>query len=1025
MSSLPDYSTFPERFAALADQYPWIKAQREEICRRADYWAATDDAVLWDSIPSQAVPRSLFVSRDHGCPTCGPVINQGYGYYPWKMDPVGHPWKVQCPKCAQWFPKNDFSAYYRSGLDEAGRFDSQKADAKLLVNAEHPDANDPLHRFGVDPGPGYVDPEGRLYAFVGCYNMHAFWGRVPYPQARYGITTGCLDLAYAALLTGNRVYARKAAVILARIATLYPAMDCRAWHKKGPYTYANVWVTGKVLDMIWDNFLVDKLLRSYALVVDAVRDDPELTAFLKGKEACFPERRAFADPSAFVQLLENAYLQEVFDNAQTGRLAGNTGMTEECITLLALVTRDPALRQAATAWLFAPRRITDYETESHRRHGGGLSELIFNLTGDGFSWESGGYCEILPQALVSIHKILSCYNWVEKNAVFDTTLALLRQRLAAYYRNQYALVCLTRFKPYWGDCGAFCQPYLQTGLDPAPFLDGFLTFGDPEMGRVARSILDNPEQRQACSLQLDDLFFVPADIEQRLKQFEALRPEPQPPSVNLTARGLVLLKQGTEPAARCLWTHYGNNKDCHNHRDTLGLGMFAFGRDILPELGYPDLADRNSHLNWHHSMISNNTVVVDRQDNLRYIDIADQTLFAESPLCAVTAIDARAVYPDLARYGRLFALVNVSDTDFYVVDFFEVQGGAEHVYSFHSGDGELFPDPGVAFTRQETGTYAGADIAYGAEVDYPCKKYRWGYGNGRQFLYDVARSAPTDGAGFVWNLRNTRNASPFGDRVRCRLNLLTPAAEIALAKGKPPQNTAGNPESIHYILAKTTGDAASHVTDFCAVIEAYLDGARPIREVRKLGKLAGGDFAAALMVTLSNGDRDIVVKLGSADETATFEEGLSVQGRFAVLRLDRDNNVKAYFASQTRQIKYGDRFQVSLCPSATSRVRDFDPGASEHGTIVLEDVITIPPDVRRPLWTDIHPTQVLADGNYRVCAVRTEDGRTVLDVGPVSFIVAPKYTNVFENTPLANAFEHAFAKGAVVQIPFSYYGKMR
>ena len=98
----------------------------------------------------------------------------------------------------------------------------------------------------------------------------------------------------AALLTGIRVYARKAAVILARIATLYPEMDCQAWSKKGPYSYAKVRVVGKVLDMIWDNFLVDKLLRSYALVEATVRDDPEFLTFLKAKEACFPERRTCA-----------------------------------------------------------------------------------------------------------------------------------------------------------------------------------------------------------------------------------------------------------------------------------------------------------------------------------------------------------------------------------------------------------------------------------------------------------------------------------------------------------------------------------------------------------------------------------------------------------------------------------------------------------------------------------------------------------------------------------------------------------
>jgi hypothetical protein len=1014
---------FPGVIARLAERYPWIGAQRDEILKRAEYWMAMADEALWTSIPGQAVPRSLFVSKEHGCPHCGPAINQGYGYYPWKFDPVGHPWKVQCPKCAEWFPKNDFLAYYRSGIDAKGAFDPQQADATLLVNLEHPAPDDPLRSFGVDPGPGFVDPQGRLFAFVGCYNMHAFWGRRAYPDIPYAITTGCLDLAYASRLSGDPRYARKAAVILARIATLYPEMDCRAWHKRGPYTYANVWISGKVLDMIWDNFLVDKLLRSYALVVETVRDDPESVAFLKGKVACFPPRRTFADPSPFVQVLENSYLQEVFANAQTGHLWGNIGMSEEAITLLALVTRDPALRQAATAWLFTPRQITGYETDAHHMHGAGLSELVFSLSRDGFSWESGGYCELLPQALTSISKLLARCDWIQDSPAFDTTRALLKQRLAAYYRNQYALICLTRFKPYWGDSGGFCQPLYPTGVSPSPFLDAFLAFGDREAGLAARTILQDPEQLRDQSPRLDDLFLIPADLEARLKEFETLTPTAESPSANLTGRGLVLLKQGTGAAARCLWMHYGNNKDCHNHRDTLSLGLFAFGRDVLPELGYPDLADQNTYLNWHHSMISNNTVVVDRQDSLRYIDIADQTLFAESPLGAVTGIDAKAVYPDLGRYQRLVAMVRISDTEFYVVDFFEIQGGREHVYSFHSGAGAAVVDPGLALAPQAAGTYAGADVAYGAAVDSPCKKYAWGYGNGFQFLYDVGRSGPTDTAAATWALSNTHNASPFGDRVRCRLNLLTPVAEVALAKGQPPQNVVGNPEFIHYLLAKTTGEAASHVTDFAAVIECYLDGERPVTAVQRLPKLTGGEFATALQVTLRNGDRDLIVKLGSADEEATFAGGLSMRGRFAVLRLDPQNRVKAYFASLTREIRYGDRFQVTLVPAVTAKIADFSRGVSERSTITLDDAIAVPPNALRPLWTDIHPTQVQADGNYRIGEVRTAaDGKTVLDVGPVSFIMAPKYTNVFDSTPLADAFEPAFANGAIVSIPLSYYG---
>jgi len=59
------------------------------------------------------------------------------------------------------FPTNDFEAYYRSGLDEHGVFDPKRADRALLFNTQHPDPNDPLHRFGVDDGTGYAEGENR------------------------------------------------------------------------------------------------------------------------------------------------------------------------------------------------------------------------------------------------------------------------------------------------------------------------------------------------------------------------------------------------------------------------------------------------------------------------------------------------------------------------------------------------------------------------------------------------------------------------------------------------------------------------------------------------------------------------------------------------------------------------------------------------------------------------------------------------------------------------------------------------
>jgi len=126
------------------------------------------------------------------------------------------PYKVQCPHCDETFPKNDFYKFYLSGLDEYGVFDPQKADRSLLFNVDHPDFDDPLNKFGVDDGEGYVEDDKR-WRFIGAYLVYGQW--------KQAILGGIRNLASAYLITGNPVYAHKAGVLLDRVADLYPTHD--------------------------------------------------------------------------------------------------------------------------------------------------------------------------------------------------------------------------------------------------------------------------------------------------------------------------------------------------------------------------------------------------------------------------------------------------------------------------------------------------------------------------------------------------------------------------------------------------------------------------------------------------------------------------------------------------------------------------------------------------------------------------------------------------------------------------------
>lgn len=222
-----------ERIANLRNnchKYDWAHQQLNAAVAKAKLWLAKSDEELWKMVPGQDLPRTIDVTYDKfssgpkflGCLICGEKISK-YGNYPYNPDFENKPWKLTCPSCGSVFPTNDFGKYYESAIDEHGLFNPAKGDTSLLFNTDHPDPKDPLHKFGVDDGFGYVAKNGRAYKFIGYYTWK-YW--------RY-INGGLAVLADAFLYTGDKRYAHKAAILLDRIADVYPSMDWKPYADRG------------------------------------------------------------------------------------------------------------------------------------------------------------------------------------------------------------------------------------------------------------------------------------------------------------------------------------------------------------------------------------------------------------------------------------------------------------------------------------------------------------------------------------------------------------------------------------------------------------------------------------------------------------------------------------------------------------------------------------------------------------------------------------------------------------------------
>src|SRR5690606_7478690 len=164
---------------------------------------------------------------------------------------------------------------------------------------------------------------------------------------------------------------------------------------------------------------------------------------------------------------------------------------------------------------------------------------------------------------------------------------------------------------------------------------------------------------------------------------------------------------------------YYGRRGGHGHRDTLNIGLHAYGLDLSPDLGYPEVADsvHPQRHEWVNKTISHNTLVVDRSKQAAQV-IAQCRYYDDSDRVKLIEVEAPNVYPQTELYRRTTALIRVDDEHSYIVDFFRVKGGEEHHFSFHGAEG-IVETEGLTLVPQQDdegafkGTLAGIHVDYG------------------------------------------------------------------------------------------------------------------------------------------------------------------------------------------------------------------------------------------------------------------------------------------------------------------------
>ncbi len=857
-------------------QYDWARQIRDSVVQQAEPWMELSDEELWSLMFGPTITRSWMVWSDGHCPSCEKSVPM----YNWEMDAMERPWRTRCPHCQEIFPKNDFHKFYCSGLDQHGVFAPERADRSLLFNNEHPDPNDPLHKFGVDDGEGYVGGDKR-WRFIGAYLVYGQW--------KQAVLGGIKKLAAAHVVTGDKRYAHKAAVMLDRVADLYPTFD----FKKQALLYERVRGAGYV--SVWHDACEEtrELALAYDQIFEGIEGDQALVEFLQAKA----EKFAPTNPKNSIQdiraNIEARILRDALAN--TAKISSNYPRTPIAIAIMKAILRWPRKRDEVLSIIdgFLKR-----------------ATAVDGVTGE------KGLANYSAFGLQSIGLFLG--EWDRAIPGFLDEVYKRQPRLHDMYRFHIDTWCFTSYYPLSGDTGwfarkidqyqgvRFLRPDRKSGyshkdatLSPSMFTLMWrlhrLT-GDPAFAQALYIANEKSTEGLPYDLFADD----PEGIRRGVAGVIAKEGErPKLKSVNKQQWHLAILRSGEGPDSRAAWLDYDSGGG-HSHSDGMNLGLFAKGLDLMPDCGYPPVQFGgwgSAKANWYKMTASHNTVVVDGK-NLA-AGAGKTTLWADGEHFQCIRASAPALIGG-RQYERTVATIDMSGRDFYLVDIFRVVGGKDHAKFMHSHFGTIRTD-GLQLGDAEP------------------------FGHGTQMRNFRSDPNPSPGWRVGWEIEDRYEILPKDAKVGLRYTDLTTDARASIAEGWV---TAGQYNTsvetwIPRIMVRCRSEKAPLVSTFVSVIEPYEDKSR-IASIRRLSlqDSDGAQYAdpnVAVEIVFRDGSRDLLIAADVENplglEPAVSKEGstlvqpewkLQLDGELCVVRKDKTGKLKRISLCKARSVAVDD-----------------------------------------------------------------------------------------------------------------------
>ncbi|MBE6965852.1 MAG: hypothetical protein E7441_07450 [Ruminococcaceae bacterium] len=926
-------------------RYEWARDERDAYVEEADKLLEHGVDKLYSMITTQELPRANQIayrfndSGPHNCLHCDKYVYTEYGGYPWDIDVFARPWKIQCPDCKRLFPSNDFGKFYELGIDEHGNYrfalalqrhhekfvckDGENCECAppagergseewnayygygvkggYLYNDTYGEKDDAL--FAVDDGWGYeytytykkadgtpelnedgsVKTEVRCKPFIAYYNMWGLW--------ETEIQSWVENLSMAYLYTDDAKYGRAAAILIDRIADIYPDFDTTECGAKflvsdgNTIKWSNGKTTGASRGKIMGRLHEYELITPCALAYDAVfplLSDSELISYLSEKAEKYKLENKKSNASEIAMNFENNVLREAHKCFLDYRISGNFGVPEKCHLITAVVLDTLPETEDWIKWVFqSGGRKSIYEYTG----GNVYSQIITaaRVDRDGHGNEaSPSYNGLWVNCMVEIADVLEKYDKVANVNLY------VHPKLIRMLTSQIDILCVSTAAPNIGDHDRMGRHLPGTSVEA--LLTAYNVITDEEIREnIARAIyLRNGKKTDNLHSSIFDTEpeAVVADIE---KIAGTGRIALELGSRALAGYGISILRAGDWYMAnntsknvntqRDFYLWYGQTGG-HGDYDKLNLGFHAYGLDVGADIGEARLKNTTDPHRFEMQEVtqSHNTVTVNNVSQKATLD-GNVEHFDDAGRVKVMDAEAPEVYSaqGVEEYKRTLVMVDANDDVSYGVDFFHIVGGEDHLYSFHTlaTDRELSENIAVESQKDDAGNYIGSyqgiDKKWGGST---VKDDSDGLGT-YSWFGEVDRAtdpANADVFSMDWKIvDNDKVLQPAQKDLRVRLTMLNSFKldEITTSSGIPPQVYNALPK-VRFLFARHTGENDGKAADekldtlFTSVVEPY-NKDRYISNIEKVNvtRADGAEFttdeAKAVKVTLTNGRVDYIV----------------------------------------------------------------------------------------------------------------------------------------------------------------------